>query len=190
MLRLLIVSGFICCSVLCFSQSDFISVRKKNGRHVKTFIQGSPIIFKTVYGSYVDGWINDIKEDSVFVKIYDVRRFTTNWGSMLLDTVNSSIVPFYYKEISTIKISNKRRFVQSKIDKLLVIGGAGYLLLNLANGGYLNESVTGKKNVQSLGIALGAIASGLLIKQFYKPDNFSRKKHRIVYVSMKQKGHY
>ena len=186
MLRLLILPFFLCTSLYAFSQStDFISVRKKNGRRIKTFIQGAPITFETVYGSPVDGWINRIKNDSVFVKIYDVRRYGTAWGSVILDTVGSSVVPFYYKEIGRIKIFDKRRFNRMKIGKLLAIGGAGYLLLNLANGAYLEESVISKDNVQSIGIALGAVASGMFLNRFYKPDNFSRKRHRIVYVAMK-----
>lgn len=185
MLRLLILLCFLSSAFRSFSQTgDFISVRKKNGRHVKTFMKGSPVIFETAYGGYVDGWINALDKDSVFVRVYDIRTYRTAFGSAIVDTVSSSVIPFHYKEIKRIKIMSKRRFVRSKIDRLLIYGGTGYLLLNIANGAYLGEEISTRKNLQSLGTALGAIAAGYLIRRFHRPDNFSRKKHRIVYVRM------
>lgn len=165
--------------------SDFISVRKKNGRTIKSFFPGSPIIAETFYGSYLDGWVEAIKNDSVFFKIYDIRYYGTPYGGTIIDTIRNYIVPIYHKEIKSIQVFERRKKIPSKISKLLLIGGSGYFLLNLANGAYLNQSVTDKKNMKSLGISLGSAGAGVLLKYLFKPNNFSEKKHRIVYVKMK-----
>lgn len=162
--------------------SDFISVRKPNGRTVKTFISGAPILLETVYGTPVSGWIAAIRNDSIFIKFYVVQRLPTTFGTIMFDTLGSRTVPIHYQDIKRIKVFRKKRFIRSKADKLLIIGGAGYFILNLANGAYLNESVTDKKNVRSLGISLGAIGIGWIINRYFPVNNFSSKKHKIVYV--------
>ena len=185
MLRLLILFGLLTFHSASLSQvSDFISVRKRNGRAIKTFMVGSPIVFESLYGSHVDGWISDIRNDSVFVKMYYTQTIVTLYGSRMLDTIGSYIVGIHHKAIGSIKVFKKRRSLLAKLDKLLIIGGAGYLLLNLANGAYLKEGVTDDKNLRSLGISLGAIGVGLLINHFNTMNNFSSKKHQIVYVRM------
>ena len=186
MLRLLFSTALVCLCFMATSQvSDFISVRKKSGRTIRSFFPGSPIVAETFYGSYLDGWVEDIRNDSVFIKIYDVRYYGTPYGGTIIDTIRNYVVPIYHKEIKSIKVYQRRKSAPAKIAKLLVIGGAGYFLLNLANGAYLNESITEKKNIRSLGISLGSLGAGLLLNRFFKPNNFSEKKHRIIYIKMK-----
>lgn len=185
MLRLLFLSIFIFLYYASFSQpSDFISVRKKNGRHLKTFIKGSPILFETAYGSYIQGPITEIKKDSLFIRMFDIRTYTTAFGSRIVDTVRTYTTGIHYKEIKRIQVFRRNNFIWSKMDKLLFIGGSGYFLLNLANGAYLSEPVTSKENLRSLGISLGAVGAGLIIRKYFMINNFSRRKHKIVYVNM------
>ena len=187
MLRLLLTTTLISVYFLATSQvSDFISVRKKNGRTIQSFYPGSPIIVETLQGSYLDGWVEEIKNDSVFVKVYDIRYYRTGYGGTLIDTVRSYIIPVHYKEIKGIKVFENKRSVPSKVSKLLIIGGVGYFVLNLANGAYLNQSVKDQKNLRSLGISVAAVGAGLLMNRLFKPNNFSEKKHRVVYVKMKE----
>jgi hypothetical protein len=184
MLRLLITITILFHLQLCFAQvSDFISVRKKSGRIIKSFIPGSRILFETSYGGFIEGPIKEIKRDSIFITAYDTRTLITNFGARYLDTVRTYVVPFHYKEIKAVNVFHRRGFF-SRIDKLLVLGGTGYFALNLLNGAYLNESVTSEDNLKSLGISAMAVGTGLLLKHVAHLDNFSRRKHRIVYVHM------
>lgn len=163
-----------------------ISVRKKNGRLIKTFIAGSPVELESVYNGYVNGWIRNIKNDTVFVKIYDIRRVAGFLGLPTIDTFGTYIVAIYYKDIEKIKISARQRFISLKLDKLLYIGGIGYFILNLINGPYLEQPITDKENLRKLGISLGAVGTGLLISKLFSAENFSKRTHRIVYVRMNQ----
>lgn len=165
---------------------DFISVRKANGRTVKSYTAGMPIVFETKAGTGVQGWIAAIRNDSVFVQEYVVQRVINNWGLFQLDTLGSITQPVHYKSIARIKVFNKRRFIRSKIDKLLILGGTGYFVLNLANGAYLSQPVTDKDNLRSLGISLGAIGTGLLIQKAFPVNNYTTRRHRILYINMQQ----
>ncbi|MBK5273037.1 MAG: hypothetical protein JJE22_18715 [Bacteroidia bacterium] len=164
---------------------DFISVKKKNDITLKIYRAGLPITFETQFGATVSGPIEDIRNDSLFVKIYDRRVYMTNLGITKLDTINIYISGFHYKDIKRIRIYEKKRFIRSKIHRLLIYGGAGYFILNIANGAFFDSPLTDKKNLRRLGISLGAIGTGILIRKFFGINNYSRKKHRIVYVNMK-----
>lgn len=92
-----------------FSQSlDYISVRKKNGRVIKNFYAGSPILLQLVDGSYLDGPIQAIRNDSVFVTLYDIRRFPTTFGTYVTDTIAVTVIGFHHNEIQRIQLVKKK----------------------------------------------------------------------------------
>lgn len=187
MQRLLLVTFLIAVSPFIFSQSnDFIIVKKKNGRTIKTLNTGSSVIFQLKSKDYVNGWIENIKNDSIFIRIYNRQAFMTPMGFTVLDTVSIYLKPFHYKDISRIKIYYRRRFIRSKIDRILIGVGAIYFITNIINGAYHKTSVTGPENLKRLGISLGAIGTGILMrKKVIDVDNhFSTRRHRIEYVKM------
>ena len=184
MLRLLLLFVLTGIYFISFSQSDFISVRKKNGRIIKTFTAGSPIIFETKQGIYIKGAIEAIKNDSVFIRTYNIQTVPTNLSVYMLDTVSKNIAGFHYKDILRIKVFKRLRFVRGKIDKLLMYGGAGYFGLNVINSAINHQSLTEKGNLKNLGISVAAFGLGFLIKKFFYVNRFSRKWHKIVYVNI------
>ena len=163
---------------------DYISIRKKNGRVVKNFYTGSTILLQTSSGGYLQGPIQTIKNDSVFVGLYDIREVPTVWGSRIRDTVSFVVVGINYKEIERVQLSRKQNFLQRTGAPLLIIGGGSYLALNLLNGALFNDSITDSKNVKKLSIAGSMIGIGYLIKKLFSSDGFSSKKHKITYVNL------
>jgi len=176
---------FVLLSVTAFSQqqpSDFIVVKKKNNRTIKTFFPGLPITLEMVNSAWVDGYITAIRNDSVFVKEYDIRSVPTIWGVNMLDTAGSFIVAVYHKDIKRIIVNNRPPAFSYMTDgTILMIGGIGYALLNVVNGAYLHEPITSKENIKSLGIALGMAGAGFALKKITK--NAHRKQY-IEYVRM------
>ena len=65
-----------------------------------------------------------------------------------------------------------------------MIGGAGYISLNVINHVISGESLTADDNLKKLGIAAAAFGVGLIIKKYFYVNRFSRKKHKIVYVKL------
>ena len=164
--------------------SDFISLRKNNDRHVASYFKGSPIIFLSANGQQVEGIIEAIRNDSVFVRQWQIQTFLTTLGTTKVDTVGYFIHKLHYQEIRSI-ISNKKeswRFVRN--GSIFMIGGAGYALLNVINGAYLNQPITDPDNLRSLGIALGVAGGGYILNRIYKKKERTGNKYKIIYVKM------
>ena len=181
MLRILLLTLLLSSSVKIFSQaSDFITVKKRNGRTIKTFFPGVPITFETTDKRPVSGLITAIRNDSIFVKEWDIRPMINSIGIPVTDTLGSYLSGFHYKEMGKVEVSDRMRFQQVTPGRILIIGGTGYALLNVINGAYLHQSVTSSKNLTSLGIAAGAVGLGLILNYITKHAN----KYHIEYVHM------
>ncbi|MEI6947494.1 hypothetical protein V9K67_09900 [Paraflavisolibacter sp. H34] len=165
--------------------SDFLSVRRRNGRVLKTFIAGTPIAFETKGGSYIQGPIKDIRNDSLFIFHYTTAHYPTRLGTMVTDTVSRQVLGYHYKEISSVTLTRKHRFIRDGLDRMLMLGGASYLGLNLVNGAYLDEPITSDQNLQRLGIGLGVFGLGFGLNKLFKAERENFKNQKIVYVRVR-----
>jgi hypothetical protein len=183
MVRILLLLLFLAGPVQMFSQvSDFITIKKGNNRTVKTFFTGVPISFETVDKRQASGLITAIRNDSIFLKEWDLRPMLNSLGFPFTDTVGVYLSGYHYKEIGKVDVSDRMRFQQVTVGRILIIGGTGYIALNLINGAIQHESVTSKKNLTSLGIAAGAVATGLLANFISRHAN----KYHVEYVRMNE----
>lgn len=164
---------------------DYLSVRKPNGRVVKNFMPGSPIVLQTREGRYWEGPITAIQHDSLFLTIYDVRLLPTPWNSYIRDTVAVFPLALHVTDIVRIYLSPHRSFWQRSAPTLLMIAGAGYTVLNLANGATYGLPLTDKKNVKRLGISTGLFATGFLLHRIFRSDGFTTERHHIEYVKFR-----
>ena len=185
MLRIPLLIIFIFISSISFSQiSDFIVVKKKNGRTIGNFMAGKAIVFKTTFGDYIDGQIEAIRNDSIFVITYNIRTVPTNLGVTMLDTVSRSVFATNYRNISRIKIHQSSGHGQGLLGSVLMLGGSGYILLNVINSAGHSEPVTEKRNLRNISYAAGAIVLGYVVSKSFFKDSFSTKWHKFVYVNM------
>ncbi len=172
-------------SATSFSQaSDFVKVKKRNNRTVKTFFPGSFISCQTVYKNFINGVVQDIKNDSLFIKEYDIRAVPTQWGVARVDTLGSYVIGVHYKDLLIIDVQKRESFGFIKNGTLLMVGGIGYATLNVINGKYLKEPITGPDNLKSLGISLGVAGVGYLLNRVNKFRSENGRKYRIEYVHM------
>jgi hypothetical protein len=168
-------------TVKTFSQaSDFITVKKRNNRTIKTFFPGVHISFETYDKRYANGLITAIRNDSVFVKEWDIRPMLNSLGIPVTDTLGEYLGGYHYKEIAKCDVSDRMRLQQLTPGRILIIGGTGYALLNVFNGAYLHESITSSKNLKSLGIAAGAVGAGILANYLARHG----RKYHVEYVHM------
>lgn len=178
------------CCLLFFTQIvdaqslDYISIRKQNGQVIKNFYTGSNILAQLTDGSYFRGPVKAIRNDSVFVTFYDVRYYPTSWGTYVRDTISTSIIGVRFSEISRIHLNRRRTFWQRSTGPLLMLGGGGYLVVNLLNGAFYETAENGKSNLRRIGIGAGAAGLGYLIHRVFASDGFNKKKHQLVYVDL------
>jgi hypothetical protein len=171
----------------CFSQaSDFISVRKKNNRTLKTYFPGSAISCKTVTGNFMEGIIREVRNDSLFIQAFDVRSVPNMWGVFSVDTLGSYYIPLHYRDIEQVFFDKRNSFGFVKNGSLFMIGGIGYAALNLINGKYLDQPITEPENVKSLGIALGVAGTGYVLNRVRKHRERNGRRYQILYVRMNE----
>ena len=174
---------FVGLHVQSFSQSsDILNVTKRNGKYLKSFFAGSSIKFRTKNGRYVNGVVEKIKKDSLFITTYVMGRMMTNYGFTVIDTVSSVIDGISYKEITHIKIDRKKNNLIMPLSILSTLGGAGYVVLNIVNKTSNKESLTTNKNLKSLGIAIAAIGFGQLLNKFFIGTEYTRV--NVNYINM------
>jgi hypothetical protein len=142
------------------AQTDVL-VLEKNGENVKTYAAGMEITMETIYNQWFTGTIDAIRHDSLFIN-----------GSS-----------FHYKEIAMIR--RERTKINYQTDgSLLMVAGAGVLLLGTVNGIYRKDPA--KKWFTPAGfITAGSL---LLLGFFVRKSQFQKyrigKKFTLQYLAL------
>ena len=161
-------------------QSDFIVIKKKD-RPVKTFFRGSMAQFRTVAGGWYNGRIENISNDSIFFREVIVQQVPTPWGVTRLDTMTTFVRKIHYQDIVAIPRS-KESFGYIRNGTLFMIGGAGYIGINIVNSAYQKYPPFGRENRPSLLQAAGVFAVGKLLQKTYKKQYIIGKKYNLRYI--------
>lgn len=176
--------------------ADFIVIRKKNNRTLKTYFAGSFLSAVTYGGFIVNGYIKTIRNDSIYVVQQDTRLAPTMTGTKI-DTVLFTL-GFDYREVAHFNFSSRyspgfipgeRRggFFARILPSLMMIGGTGYIILELVNGAYRNESVSANGKLSSLLTGAGVAAAGFTWSQLQKKKARGTPKYKVIYVKKKVK---
>lgn len=162
--------------------SDFIQL-KKGDKVLQTWFKDNVIYMQLQNGTWMNAIIYKIKDDSLYLRPFEVVYYTRGQGINAMDTV------FYGAK--TINVNYINAFPKDKgsglIKKgtLFKAGGGGFLLLNVINTLSNNEPVFGADNLPKLSIAAGVLAVGVVLGLTYKPNYIIGKKYRIEYISIK-----
>lgn len=184
MIKLLLAFCFMCMATVTLQAqaSDFITVKKKNGRTLKTYFPGLPITFSTIDNYWVQGQITAIKNDTVYINQLIIRSLPTIWGVNILDTAGSLLTPVHYRDIKQVVFDTRSNgFSYIKDGTLLMIAGGGYALLNVINGAYFKSPLSSADNKKRLGIALGTAGAGYILNRIQKNKH---KHYQVEYVRM------
>lgn len=166
--------------------SDFIVLKKRNNRTLKTYYPGEFISAVTYNGFSINGFIKDIRHDSIIILQQERKLVPTDFGSTL-DTVSYTF-GIDYHNIKTFHFTSqytwgrKRGFAQITIPRLMKVGGVAFLVLELVNTGYRKESISADNKLLPLGIAAGVAATGFAISYFQNRSDKVGGKYKVVYV--------
>jgi hypothetical protein len=181
-------------SVICFlmiaelkSQDDFIVLKKRNNRTLKTYGQGSFLSAKTNTGFQLNGFITAIRNDSIFIRQQETRLVSTDFGQTI-DTLFYTF-GFDHRNISAFYFSNqydpsmrKRGFAQTTLPILMIAGGTGYIILELVNTVYRKEPLNEGNKLLSLGIAAGIAGTGILLQTMNNQKDKVGNKYKVHYI--------
>lgn len=171
--------------------SDFIVLKKKNNRTLKTYFPGSFISAANYSGFNLNGIIKHIRNDSVFIEQQVVRQVGTQFGVPALDTVvytiglhYQEIMVFYYTSDKASDGVGKRKRSGRMLQSLMIAGGVGFIIIEFVNTLYRGDSFSEGNTLTVMAIAAGVAATGFLWKHLQKRDTKSGKKYKVVYVHM------
>lgn len=184
-----LLTFFLCICIGSLSmaqQADFILIKKHNNRTLKTYYAGSFISAETYDGFRINGIIKSISNDSITFQQQETRLVGAEFGSKI-DTVRFTL-SVSYRSIKKFNFQGfqpdgkKKGFAEVTIPKLLVVGGFGFLALELVNTAYRQESLTEQKKLKSLIIAAGVAGTGFLWRFISNKRNRVGGKYKVVYV--------
>jgi hypothetical protein len=183
-LLLIVLSGVLS----AFSQeSDFIVLKKRNNRTIKTFYPGSFFSAETYNGFRINGFITAIRNDSIFIRQEERQLMGQEFGTVL-DTVIYAIA-IDYREIKQFNYSKKykwggkRGFAVVALPKIMMIGGVGFIILESVNTIYRKESFNDNGKLLSLGIAAAVAAAGYLWEyQQERASQVGKGRYKVVYI--------
>ncbi|HEY8895783.1 MAG TPA: hypothetical protein VIM79_13250 [Niastella sp.] len=166
--------------------SDFIVLKKRNNRTLKTYYPGAFISAVTYSGFPINGFIKEIRHDSIIILQQDRKLEATEFGTEL-DTVSYTIGIDYhdvksFHYTSQYTWNRKRGFAEVTIPRLMRVGGVGFLILELVNTAYRKESLAADNKLVPLGIAAGVAATGFAISYFQNKSDKVGGKYKVVYV--------
>jgi hypothetical protein len=166
--------------------ADFVVLKKRNNRTLKTYYPGAFISAVTYNGFSINGFIKDIRHDSIIILQEEMQLKATDFGSKV-DTMSYTI-GVDYREIKSFHFTSqytwgrRRGFAEVTLPRLMRVGGVGFLVLELVNTAYRKESITANNKIVPLGIAAGVAATGFAIAYFQNRSDKAGGKYKVVYV--------
>ena len=166
--------------------SDFVVLKKRNNRTIKTYYPGAFISAVTYNGFSINGFIKEIRHDSIYILQQERKLVSTDFGSTL-DTLSYTF-GLDYREIKSFHYTSqytwgrKRGFAAITLPRLMKMGGVGFLVLELVNSAYRKESLSQNNKVVPLAIAAGVAATGFAITYFQNKGDKAGGKYKVVYV--------
>jgi hypothetical protein len=165
-----------------FSQSaDFIRLKKHN-KIITTFYSGGHIAFVAESGAYIDGYINGIKNDTLYLQEFIIRYLPTTIGTYIIDTVGSYHYKYHYRQIVAIGQKPKTNFNIRGSGAALLGGGA---VLTLGSG----VVYVADREKFSLPLFLASVGLGTLGYFLAKGKKGGGgmaigKKYKLIYMNM------
>jgi hypothetical protein len=159
MKKIIAVLFFLVPLIAC-CQTDVL-ILQKNGKNIKTYAPGQPIIFETIYQQWFSGTLTALRNDSVFI----------------------NNIPFHYHEIRTMRVE-RTKLNYAEDGTLLIIAGAGVLALNTINGIYRKDDAKNWFSTTGWITAGALILGGILLKKSRTKTYPLGKKYGLHYLDL------
>jgi uncharacterized protein (UPF0303 family) len=166
----------------CAQKNDFLILKRKS-RTVQMFFKGSSIEFLTIKGDYRNAVINDIKNDSIFLREYIVNRVPSTLGFFFMDTLGSYRYAYHYKQLYKFNKQHKKFDVNGSAAALL----GGGTIITLASG-VIYVADNKKFSLPLLATGAGLATLGYFWgKQSIKGITIGKNKYSLQYINISTK---
>ncbi len=175
----IIIFLFLLIANQTFAQSSDVILLKRHKKTVKRYFSGTDIDLTTNTGAYLSAHIEKIKNDTLFLKQFDIRQIPTQLGVFILDTVATYYYKYHYNQVKAIGKTG-RRFNLSGSGASLLGGG---ILLSIASG--VVFLVDRDKFSPALLIASASLATvGYVMSKTGGKGMIIGKKYSLVYLGI------
>ncbi len=177
----LLLLFFVLLALNVNAQTDLLLL-KKRGITQKTFVKGSYIHFKFINDQWIEGSIKEMRDDSLWVNMFSIRRVSDYFGFPKLDTSFHGLLNLHISEIKAFPLPDRGGKYLSN-GNLFIIGSLGYIFLNVVNGIILNEPILDATNLSRLSIAAGIAGIGFLLRNINRTEIPIRNKYSLQVIS-------
>ncbi|QGW29929.1 hypothetical protein [Phnomibacter ginsenosidimutans] len=126
-MKFLYIASLLLLPALCQSQATALLL-KKNNKTVQRYYPGRTISFFTTDKMPVNGRLDSLVRDSLFLTYFQLVRVPTPWGTFRMDTAGRYPIAFSMANVGALPRKRNRWF-----EGVLMTGGLGYTALNLVN---------------------------------------------------------
>lgn len=175
-MKLLYIASLLLLPALCQSQATALLL-KKNNKTVQRYYPGRTISFFTTDKMPVNGRLDSLVRDSLFLTYFQLVRVPTPWGTFRMDTAGRYPIAFSMANVGALPRKRNRWF-----EGVLMTGGLGYTALNLVNTVREKDPPFGKDNIANIIGGLGTAAVGYTIAKLKKSSYTLGKTYRLSVV--------
>lgn len=136
---------------------------KKKGKTVDRYYPGNNFTFYTTDNLPVQGQLESIERDSLFMTYYQVVQVPTQFGTMRLDTSGKYDLRYSLANIGALPRRKKKSSLKGLVSGAMLLGGAGYTVVNIFNTIREGDPPFGQDNIDNVLIGLGVTAGGYLL---------------------------
>ncbi len=176
MVKLLYIASLLLLPALCQSQATALLL-KKNNKTVQRYYPGRTISFFTTDKMPVNGRLDSLVRDSLFLTYFQLVRVPTPWGTFRMDTAGRYPIAFSLANVGSLPRKRNRWF-----EGVLMTGGIGYTALNMVNTVREKDPPFGKDNIANIIGGLGTAAAGYGIAKLKKSNYILGKTYRLSVV--------
>ena len=171
----------ICVVHNAFAQQSDILLLKKNNKTVGHFFAGSSISFIAKDGTHIDGKIDSLLRDSIFM-----TRQTEHMAPNMFGTYSPVLGPAFQMQFAVSDIAGfpiqHRKWGLISSGTLFIIGGSAYLVLNVVNTLREKQPLFGKDNLPRIIGGLSAVTLGLILRFTQRTSITLGGKYQLVYL--------
>jgi hypothetical protein len=177
-IRILLLFFFPLAAQSQLGKSGFL-VLKKGNKTVGRYYTGNTMQFYTTESMPVSGVVDRITADSIYLYQYQIRRMQRADGAVIFDTTGRFPLSFSIANIGSFPAGRQKGKNLLTNGTLLMIGGAGYLVVNMVNTVREGDPPFGEDNLSNVLIATGAVATGFLLKKSWPSRWYIGKKYKL-----------
>jgi hypothetical protein len=172
----------IALSACCNGQENFLTLKKGN-RTIKTYMKGSYVECTHIRNVDISGLLVKTTADSIVLNTFQLQRFQSPKGFVLIDTVFTGKYMFGLNEIKQVHVANNKKFSFKTSEYTAYIAAGVFSAMALVNGLKFDDG--SKTSLRQAAIRGGSLLLlGRIFHWLGRSDFKIGKRYRLAIIRM------